>query len=76
MIHGKASTYRYHKCRCDLCRAANAVKAKADRADRLSRPVPPQVHGTMNGYGNYNCRCGECRQANSAYYRDVRKGKP
>lgn len=70
MIHGKVSTYRYHMCRCDECRAANAVQAKADRAKRLGNPIPPMVHGTMNGYGNYNCRCNECRLANSMYEQD------
>lgn len=65
--HGKASTYRYYKCRCDECRAANATQAKIDRATRLANPIPSSVHGTMNGYGNYNCRCDKCRRANSVY---------
>jgi hypothetical protein len=36
MTHGRRSTYLYHKCRCDPCRAANA----AYQYDRTRRGKP------------------------------------
>jgi hypothetical protein len=35
--HGKESTYRNHKCHCDLCRAAvNAENRRRDQAKAVS----------------------------------------
>lgn len=31
LTHGKASTYQYHGCRCDLCRAAQTAHVRAWR---------------------------------------------
>lgn len=50
-------------CRCDKCRAAHNVTAKARRERRQAVPVPDRVHGTTNGYVNYECRCDLCKDA-------------
>ena len=66
--HGTDSHYG-SGCRCDECREAHRVAAKARRdvraADTRSGwlPVP---HGTTNAYANYGCRCTACRDANRA----------
>lgn len=82
MRHGTLHTYRYHKCRCDECRAANAasqreyvarIRERKDAAmvDPHSLRVP---HGTSNAYCNHKCRCDECRAAWAAYMRARRAG--
>lgn len=37
LVHGKASTYRHHGCRCDACRAANTAHARQYRKANPAR---------------------------------------
>lgn len=32
VVHGDYGMYKTHKCRCDLCRAANAARVRRQRA--------------------------------------------
>lgn len=43
--HGKASTYRYHGCRCRECRAANSADVAAYRARRRERDALAEIGG-------------------------------
>lgn len=65
MQHGIFSTYNNKKCRCDLCKAANARYQKDYRARNAKLNVPMQVHGTVNGYENFLCRCPACKRAHN-----------
>jgi len=38
MQHGKASTYRKHGCRCELCTKAQSVAVKTSRNRAKGRP--------------------------------------
>lgn len=63
LVHGKASGYTNHGCRCEAC--TKAMKAARDRwiaslADRPSSQIP---HGTSSGYSCWGCRCGSCTEA-------------
>lgn len=62
-VHGKASTYTNHGCRCDACRAAHTEVCYRARMRRYSNPVPAGLHGTYNAYTNYGCRCDACRES-------------
>ena len=55
--HGTLSRYTYHRCRCELCRAA----ARDSRQERVGQK-PPR-HGTPSSYRNWGCRCVKCRKA-------------
>lgn len=71
-VHGSASTYTNHRCRCVPCTAEWAKKHKEWCEARARRGVPAHVHGTVNGYTNYRCRCGRCRVANSTAAKEKR----
>jgi hypothetical protein len=43
VIHGKYRTYQCHGCRCDLCRAANAKRARDNYARKHTRPLGEPV---------------------------------
>ena len=61
IVHGSTSTYSYHKCRCDECRAAWVAYcrvAKKRRRDALATSAVP--HGRASTYGNWGCRCRPC----------------
>lgn len=71
VIHGTASAYRRHGCRCDLCKAAQ-TETHRDWKDRVAGKPP--THG-LNGYTNYRCRCEVCKEAGSVAnkaYRQLR----
>lgn len=65
MTHGRTG-YERHRCRCSICRAANAAKVAATRARRRARllaspsPESDDGHGTQGGY-DAGCRCEACR---------------
>ena len=66
IIHGKASSYTNHGCKCAACKKAWAELIAQSKARRATRPVPEHLHGTQNAYGNYGCRCRPCTDAWSA----------
>lgn len=71
--HGSPSTYSYHGCRCDACRAAWAADCRQRRLYRTASDLPPGVkHGLPNTYTNYGCRCPPCGDAHYDSYRDYR----
>ena len=57
--------YKNHKCRCDVCRAANAEYQRAIAAKRKEALAtnPNIVHGKRTVYSNYGCRCEPCSVA-------------
>jgi hypothetical protein len=61
--HGTTSAYRNRGCRCDECRAHNAVRQARQRGARGPLPPGDLRHGTLNGYTNYRCRCDQCAAA-------------
>ncbi len=62
MKHNRAA-YVNHKCRCEVCRAANSAWQREAIA-RRNKAIPEHVHG-YGGYHNYGCRCETCTAANS-----------
>ena len=64
--HGVLSTYTNHGCRCDECKAANAIYHRRRRRERSESDVAPREHGTEATYVNYRCRCDACREARNA----------
>ena len=38
-VHGKRSTYTFHGCRCEVCRAANAKRSARYRANKAAGAV-------------------------------------
>lgn len=63
--HGTAACWQ-RGCRCDLCRAANAVRFKKMRTERAGNQIPEHVtHGTLTCYRNWGCRCDPCTNANT-----------
>lgn len=74
VTHGLRSTYVNHKCRCELCRKANAeykvnkvrdnVRTRASQSNEsLSETTDSIVHGLPVSYEWHGCRCDECTQA-------------
>lgn len=70
--HGKSTTYKKYKCRCDACRkASNAANLKSKRLNQPGKLRPPghgdgkREHGTDLGYSYYNCRCMLCKAAHA-----------
>lgn len=69
------STYQNHKCRCDVCRAANAEYVRARTAKARDRRRLVEAGGGRNvvdgikhgeaGYRNHHCRCDICRLAHN-----------
>jgi hypothetical protein len=58
--HGTRTAYVYHRCRCDLCRAANTAYYREWQA----AAAPTYIrHGMESSYKNYGCRCDRCREA-------------
>ena len=46
LVHGRASTYQRHACRCDECRAAQTAATKAWRATETGRQKLREVAST------------------------------
>lgn len=59
--HGRTG-YVHHRCRCDVCRAANSEYARVLRQKRRDLPPERIPHG-INGSVNYGCRCDICTSA-------------
>ena len=51
---------RYRRCKCDLCRSANATVHKKLRADRRLRHNKASFEHGSSGYRNWGCRCEVC----------------
>jgi hypothetical protein len=64
--HGTYNCYDKHRCRCDLCRAANAARHLEARRRRRQAVEAGTVvitkHGTST-YTNWGCRCEVCIKA-------------
>lgn len=62
--HGSGNTYDYRRCRCDLCKRANAERHLRARDRRRARLATADVkHGFASTYTNWDCRCEPCREA-------------
>lgn len=68
--------YSHHKCRCDVCKAANAARCDRRRRQRDPSKLPPEKHGKKSTYSNWNCRCTECTQAWNEYQNTRYKENP
>lgn len=68
--HGTIGMYSNHRCRCELCRKANAEShlAYMHRTGRSKPHVPPE-HGTRAKFCS-GCRCYSCVEANRVYIRE------
>ena len=76
VIHGKATTYTNHRCRCEACRRAASAYHKSHRerrADRLNHDPTLADHGTVDTYANWGCRCAFCTNEWAAYRRERRE---
>lgn len=65
--------YGNGKCRCAVCREANARYQKLLCA-RLST-MTPRVHGKASTYRNWGCRCQPCTEANKIAGRKYKSKK-
>lgn len=65
--HGTSTRYTHYKCRCDLCRAANAQRARNGRVNRQKRLDQVEIAHGVSGYRNWGCRCSVCTEANTTY---------
>ncbi len=64
MKHGTLDAYLNHRCRCELCKAANAERSARRRADaRLSGRCPICEQPVCGRF----VHCLPCRVRNSAY---------
>lgn len=78
LAHGKRSTYTKHKCRCDLCKEANAeykrnktAHYRSLQASETREDLSPDAqallgeltHGVLSTYEWYQCRCRLCKAA-------------
>ena len=61
--------YATHKCRCGVCRTAEATHQREIRRKRRDSGVLPTAHG-FSTYINWMCRCEICRAANAKAQRD------
>lgn len=59
--------YSHHGCRCDICKAANALRCDRRRKQRDPSKAPADSHGRKSTYSNWNCRCEPCTAAWNAY---------
>jgi hypothetical protein len=70
MIHGTATGYSHHGCRCDACTEAARIRQARYRASG-----PPVYQHGFSAYTNQRCRCDICRAANAAKLREWRARK-
>lgn len=72
-LHGTHNMYLTYKCRCDLCREA---EAEYNRKRLGWNKRAPPIHGTRTMYEAYKCRCDSCKEAMkeywNKYYRECR----
>jgi predicted metal-binding protein len=71
--HGKDSTYRNHKCRCDACTAASRLYSKKLREKMANTPRDQIEHGKYYSYVMYGCRCEPCTKTNTEYSAEYQK---
>jgi hypothetical protein len=71
-VHGTASTYSNHSCRCPDCTAAATAARAAWTRSLQDRPFADVPHGTKSGYQNWRCRCGSCTSAQAMAARQQR----
>lgn len=69
--HGSLYSYRYDKCRCDDCRAANSMYHRLLMA-RYSEEGGRGKHGTAYRYDT-GCRCDDCRRAHNSKSRETKR---
>lgn len=80
------STYINHRCRCEICRAANTAYVLARRAKARARRLLVEAGGGRyvaagithgaGSYRNHACRCEVCRTAhNEAAARYARRAR-
>lgn len=64
------------KCRCGVCRAANAAWQREARKRRKAALGTSAIqHGTRSTYQNYGCRCRPCVAAQTAAGREWRSNR-
>lgn len=69
--HGSIYEYQYKKCRCRLCRAANA-EVHRELMDRYRAEGGRGAHGTPYRYET-GCRCSKCREAHNTKSREYKR---
>ena len=66
--HGTHNRYDHWRCRCDLCRAANAAHNASARRKRYQAVEAGTVVISEHGryaYANWGCRCETCTKAHT-----------
>lgn len=63
--------YRYARCRCEICRKANA-DAHQLIVERYTAEGGRGSHGTYYRYKT-GCRCSDCRRASADYSRAYKR---
>lgn len=73
--HGTMARYNFYRCRCERCRARNAIRVDRQRQRHYPLPKDPDDprHGTTSFYTNNGCRCGRCTQAMTDYFNHKRQ---
>ena len=71
--HGTASTYDFHKCRCEFCKEAKKFNEETYMMRRIERGEIE--HGKAYSYYRLGCRCGDCRKAENERQRAFRARK-
>lgn len=78
MEHGKLSSYKHYKCRCNLCKEANRLSSSNRRKTLGAKPrgSTDLPHGTWSRYSNKGCRCDACKLAAKEYRLAYHKANP
>lgn len=66
-------------CKCDVCRAANALRYMEDQRDRCARlKADPSIrpHGDPSTYHNWGCRCIPCTKVTRPWAFDTTTPPP
>jgi hypothetical protein len=62
--HGTLATYRYRRCRCELCVARNSRAQREREAAAQASGFAGYEHGTATCY-RVGCRCPACKMGQS-----------